>query len=299
MSPITEAAHAKINLTLKVLGRRHDGYHELESLVVFAAVGDHVALEPAAEPAVETTGPFATAIAGENLAAAALERLRRIEPRLKLGRVTLEKNLPVAAGLGGGSADAAAVLRAVRRANPQLSDALDWTAIAARLGADVPVCLASRPALVWGAGEKVCLLDGMPRLPAVLVNPRQPLPTASSFEELRAGPTARRLDRPAEPGPFGTAADLIAHLSRHGNDLERPAIQLMPVITAIMVSLRGRSRCLLARLSGSGPTCYGIFEAGEAAAEAAAEIAAAQPGWWVRATELAGSPARDRFSACG
>jgi 4-diphosphocytidyl-2-C-methyl-D-erythritol kinase len=289
MAPICELAPAKVNLTLKVLGRRPDGYHELESLVAFADVGDRIILEPAAGPRLETTGPFAAAIEGENLVATALARLERIEPRLTLGRVTLEKSLPVAAGLGGGSADAAAVLRAVRKANPRFSEALDWRAIAARLGADVTVCLASRPAFIWGIGEKVRLVDGLPRLPAVLVNPRRPLLTAATFRELRAGPASMRSKPPVIPGPFATVEDLIAHLGRQGNDLERPAMQLLPAIADIMAALIARSGCLLARLSGSGPTCYGLFDAGEAASEAAAVIADAQPDWWVRATEL-GSP---------
>ena len=289
MAPISETAFAKVNLTLKVFGRRPDGYHELESLVVFAGVGDRITLETAAKPAVETTGPFATAIAGENLASTVLARLQRIEPRLRLGRVTVEKNLPVAAGLGGGSADAAAVLRAARTANPQIWSLLDWHVIAAQLGADVAVCLTSQPAFVWGVGEKVHLLDGLPQLHAVLVNPCRPLLTAHAFKALRAGVAATRSKPPVIPGPFATTEDLIAYLGRRGNDLERPALQLLPVIDDVKGMLSARAGCLLARLTGSGPTCYGIFDSGNAAAEAATVIAAAQPDWWVRATEFGGS----------
>jgi 4-diphosphocytidyl-2-C-methyl-D-erythritol kinase len=299
MTLIREPAFAKVNLTLKVLGRRPDGYHEIESLVVFASVGDRLALDPAAEPGIQTIGPFATAIGCENLVATALARLEQIGPDLTLGRVTLEKNLPVAAGLGGGSADAAALLRATRRANPRLSMTLDWRTIAAGLGADVAVCLVSRPSLVWGVGEMVRLLDGWPQLPAVLVNPGQPLLTASAFGALRAGPAPLRSKPPEIPGPFAATEDLIAHLGRQGNDLERPAMQLLPVIADIKATLGAQLGCVLARLSGSGPTCFGIFDASEAATEAAAVIASTQPGWWVRATEV-GAPSRlERFNESG
>jgi 4-diphosphocytidyl-2-C-methyl-D-erythritol kinase len=289
MTGISERAFAKVNLSLKVLGRRLDGHHEIESLVVFAAICDHITLLPAANPSVEVTGPFATAIAGENLVTTALTRLKQIEPRLTLGRVTLGKNLPVSAGLGGGSADAAAILRAVRKANPQLADALDWRAIAVRLGADVAVCLLSRPAFMWGIGEKVRPLDGFPQLPAVLVNPRRALLTARVFQALRASAAPMRLEPPKIPGPFATAKDLVAHMVRQGNDLEPPAMQLLPVIADIKASLSDRPGCLVARLSGSGPTCYGIFDADEAASEAAAVIASAHPDWWVQATQV-GAP---------
>jgi 4-diphosphocytidyl-2-C-methyl-D-erythritol kinase len=290
MTAISERAFAKVNLTLKVRGQRPDGHHEIESLVVFAAISDHITLAPAANASVEVTGPFALAIADENLVTTALARLQQTEPRLMLGRVTLVKNLPVAAGLGGGSADAAAVLRVVRKANPRYADALDWRAIAVRLGADVAVCLVSRPAFMWGIGEKVRPLDSCPELPAVLVNPRQPLLTAPVFKALRAGGAPVRLEPPELPGPFATAKDLIAHLGRQGNDLERPATQLLPVIADIKATLSSRPGCLVARLSGSGPTCYGIFDVGEAASEAAAAIASAHPDWWVQATRFGASP---------
>jgi 4-diphosphocytidyl-2-C-methyl-D-erythritol kinase len=142
----TEGASAKINLTLEVRGRRKDGYHEIESLVAFADIGDSVILDTSGKTGVKMSGPFAQHIAGENLADVALQRLAAAEPRLALGTVMLEKRLPVASGIGGGSADAAAVLRAVRRANPGFETAVDWQGIALTLGADVPVCLGNRAA---------------------------------------------------------------------------------------------------------------------------------------------------------
>src|SRR5690606_13758578 len=149
---LTETARAKVNLTLEVLGRRTDGFHELESLVAFAAIGDEVTLRVGAPLGVTVSGPNASAIDGENIAARALAVLVEAAPALVLGGVHIEKRLPVAAGIGGGSADAAAVLRAVARANPELAAAIDWHALAASLGADVPVCLASTAQFMWGIG---------------------------------------------------------------------------------------------------------------------------------------------------
>ncbi len=204
MTAIREIARAKVNLTLSVLGRRPDGYHEIESLVTFADFGDVVSLEPGPATSVTTRGPFAAAIDGPNLLDRALALLREAAPGLHLGAVTLEKNLPVAAGLGGGSADAAALLRAVRRANPELAGSVPWDAVAARLGADVPVCLAGRPALISGIGQTVQpLAHDLPAMAAVLVNPRQPLATAAVYRALdappapphRTTPTCRDLSR--------------------------------------------------------------------------------------------------------
>ncbi len=159
---IVECARAKINLTLSVVGRRSDGYHELRSLVVFADIGDTVTLTLGAPPEVSVTGPFSADIAGRNLVAETLTRLAQAEPRFELGAVTIEKNLPVAAGLGGGSADAAAALRAIKRANPAISDTFDWMGFAAGLGSDVPVCFVNQPSLMWGRGEKDLTPGGLP-----------------------------------------------------------------------------------------------------------------------------------------
>ena len=170
MTVITESARAKVNLTLEIVGRRPDGYHELKSLVAFADLADRLILDSDAGPAVTVSGPFAGEIAGENLLAATLRLIAAREPRLRLGAVHLEKAIPVAAGLGGGSADAAALLRAVRLANPEYAAAVDWPGLAARLGADVPVCLESRAAWVFGKGEDVVPLAAqLPTLHAVLV----------------------------------------------------------------------------------------------------------------------------------
>jgi 4-diphosphocytidyl-2-C-methyl-D-erythritol kinase len=226
--PISETAPAKINLTLTVRGRRPDGYHDLESLVTFADACadtcDRVTLVPGPESRVTTSGPFAAQIEGENLLARVLALLSSLRPELRLGAVELEKNLPVAAGLGGGSADAAALLRAVRRANPDRAAAVPWHEIAARLGADVPVCLQGTPALISGVGERVQPLSApLPAMAAVLVNPRQPLATAQVFRALAARPAPDTGALPPPPGPFPDLASLVDTMRVRGNDLEAPA----------------------------------------------------------------------------
>lgn len=288
---VRQRAQAKVNLTLRVLGRRADGYHELESLVTFADVHDVVTLEPGTEARVTVTGPFARDIGGENLLARALTLLRDAEPRLSLGSVSLEKNLPVAAGLGGGSADAAALLRAVRHANPEHAANVPWLDIASKLGADVPVCMGDRPALMWGIGENVAPVPHLPQVQAVIVNPRMPLSTADVFRELGAAPAAAAMQSPTIPSDLLQLNDLLGYMRARGNDLEHPAARLLPAIGEIKAALDAQSGCLLAAMSGSGPTCFGIF-ADQAHARRAAEcIAGAHGGWWVIATVLQGSPA--------
>jgi 4-diphosphocytidyl-2-C-methyl-D-erythritol kinase len=287
MTAIRETARAKINLTLSVLGRRPDGYHEIESLVTFADLGDVVSLRPGAEPVLTTSGPFAEDIAGPNLLEKALALLREAEPRLRLGAVALEKNLPVAAGLGGGSADAAALLRAVRRTNPDYAARVPWEAVARRLGADVPVCLAGRPALICGIGEQVePLAHGLPPMAGVLVNPRLPLPTAAVYQALNARPAPAHRPPATDPGPFADIEALIDYMRARGNDLEPAAASLLPVVADLKVALAALPGCLHAGLSGSGPTCFGIFAEEAGAARAAAALAAAHPGYWVRSARL-------------
>lgn len=189
---ITQRARAKLNLTLRILGRRPDGYHEVDSLIAFADdIYDIVTLDPSKPTRVTLSGPFAGAIVGPNLVETALHRLTAAEPGLKVGAVHIEKHLPVAAGIGGGSADAAAVLRAVRTANPSFADAVDWMEIAAGLGADVPVCFLDRTCHVTGFGERLVELPRLPALPAVLANPLADVPsdkTAQVFGRLAAPP---------------------------------------------------------------------------------------------------------------
>lgn len=292
MTAITEIARPKVNLTLKVSGRRPDGYHEIESLIAFGSgIGDVVRLVPGSQPSLLVSGPFAKAISGDNLISTALACLAEAEPQLVLGSVVLEKHLPVAAGIGGGSADAAAVLRAVRRANPALAEALDWSAIAASLGADVPVCLADTPAFVTGVGERVTSLPGLPCLPAVLVNPLATAPsnkTAEVFSQLAASPTQETRRGVQVPGPFRDAAALLDFMRVYGNDLMPEAAALAPEIEAVHAALATIVGCVYAGMSGAGPTCFGIFESDESATAATDAIRQAHARWWIVATELGG-----------
>ncbi|OYX43538.1 MAG: 4-(cytidine 5'-diphospho)-2-C-methyl-D-erythritol kinase [Rhodobacterales bacterium 32-67-9] len=283
---IEVAAPAKLNLALHVTGLRADGYHLLDSLVVFADIGDRVRVGPADRLSLEITGPESAGLsAGEdNL----VLRAARSFAAGGGAKIVLEKNLPVASGIGGGSADAAATLTALARLWGRTPP--DDRAILA-LGADVPVCLAGRPARMSGIGEALAPVPPLPEgLAVVLVNPRVPVATPAVF-----GALAHK-DNPAMaaiPGAFADAAALAGWLTRQRNDLEAPAIRTAPVIATVLDSIAATGP-LLTRMSGSGATSFGLFGAFAPAAAAAAELAAAHPGWWVRAARLLPSPGRGR-----
>ena len=256
-------------------------------MVAFASAADIVILEPGRPHAIEITGPFAPKLASEYLISRTLKALQTRHPALTLGAVHLDKQLPVAAGVGGGSADAAAVLRAVRRANPELQAAVDWYGIAATLGADVPVCLTNELTFMTGIGDT---LQAMPQLPeaidAVLVNPQVTVPadkTAQVFRALNAPDLAAAAsDTPSRPR-MGSTSEVIEAIARLGNDLEAPAAAVMPAVADVLAALRATPGCRAARMSGAGPTCFGIFDD---AASAASALRHAQPGWWVEAVIL-------------
>ncbi len=278
---IVEDAPAKINLSLRVIGRRADGYHELQSLVVFAHIGDRVSAEPASDLTLDLRGPFAAALGGDpdNLVLRAARLLRDRTGTSAGARLTLEKNLPVASGIGGGSADAAAALRALVRLWDVDPGAVALGEMAATLGADVPVCLDARPALMWGTGANIVRLDALPRFHLVLVNPGVALATAEVFQALAAPALAHTPEAPALPS-FATLEELLRWLAGVANDLEAPARSRLSEIGVVLAALAASAGCRLARMSGSGATCFGIY-ADEAAAEAAAAaIARAHPGWW-------------------
>ena len=260
-----ETAYAKINLALHVRTRREDGYHELETLFAFVEAGDILTARPAGRDEIAVVGEFANGLDNpfENLVAKALSVL----PRSNGLAITLEKNLPVAAGLGGGSADAGAVFRIVRDRHG-LPD--DWSARAARLGADVPACVESRTCIGRGTGTELEPLDdtSLEGLYCLLVNPRVPLSTGPVFRAWGGE------DR--GPLPSGTARD-IALAGR--NDLQAPAISLCPAIAGVCTAL-DETNPLLQRMSGSGATCFALYESAQACEEAAAQIAEAHPGWW-------------------
>ena len=281
-------APAKLNLYLHITGRRDDGYHTLDSLIVFAGVGDRVTVSPAHDLGLELTGPFAPALADDpdNLvlrAARLLARAGGVEPR---AAITLEKNLPVAAGLGGGSADAAAALRALATLWKLAPTADDLAALALDLGADVPVCLAGQAAFVGGIGENLTPPPSLPPVHGVLVNPGAALSTAAVFSE-RAGAFTG-------PGRFtGAPADgaaLAQTLATRCNDLEAPARRLCPAIDQALAALAAEPHCLLARMSGSGATCFGLFANAGHGAAATEHIAGSHPEWWVASAPLLYDP---------
>jgi 4-diphosphocytidyl-2-C-methyl-D-erythritol kinase len=286
VTTLGDTARAKINLTLRVLGRRDDSYHELSSLVAFAEAGDVVELEPDAPFGLSVDGPFADALGGDNLILAAAGLAKALKPKARLGRFRLLKRLPVAAGLGGGSADAAAALRLIARASGgELAEA-DCTRIAVQLGSDVIVCLASKPALMTGRGEKVTSVRGFPSCAVVLANPRLPLATAPVYAALRAEPLVTP-PSPVEAPDFGANFEaLIAYLLPRGNDLERPAAGLVPAIREVLASLSGLEGARIARLSGSGPTCFALFATEAEAKRGAAALGASHPSWWIVSSML-------------
>jgi 4-diphosphocytidyl-2-C-methyl-D-erythritol kinase len=282
-SASAEKAPAKVNLTLRVLGRRADGYHDIESLVAFAGVGDALNFTPGSALTLAVRGPTAPA-AGEvadNLVLKAARALAGEVEGLALGHFDLSKRLPVAAGLGGGSADAAAALRLLARANGIAADDPRLLQAARATGADVPVCLDPRPRLMRGIGDVLSAPLELPRLFAVLVNPGVAVSTREVFAGLRLPPTAP----PATPVD---SAALMAEITSGCNDLEGPAIEREPAIADVLAVLGKLPGCRLARMSGSGATCFGLFGSTAAASAAARSLRVGYPGWWVRATVLGG-----------
>ena len=281
-----ELAPAKVNLTLRVVGRRADGYHDIESLVVFAAVGDSVTFTPGRTLVLAVRGPTATAAGAlaDNLVLKAANALSERLHGLKLGRFVLAKRLPVAAGLGGGSADAAAALRLLARANRIALDDPRLMAAARATGADVPVCLDPRPRMMRGIGDVLSAPLDLPRVVAVLVNPGVAVPTKDVFARL-AVPRSKKGASTADPA-FSGRGDVMTYLCAGTNDLEAPAISLQPVIAGVLASLRALPGCGLARMSGSGATCFALFETARAAAAAARALRGDHPNWWIRATML-------------
>lgn len=276
----SEQAQAKINLALHITGRRDDGYHLLDSVVAFAACGDRITVRPAAESSLTISGPFAQDLAdtSDNIV---LRALSLFGPDIRAG-VDLEKNLPVASGIGGGSADAAAVLRAVARMCriplPPVEQVL-------RLGADVPVCLMQKPVRMQGVGEVLTPLP-LPELHAVLVNPGVAVATGPVFEALesRANP-AIAMEGAQLGNATETAKETIGWLKTLRNDLQPDAILQAPVIGDVLAALRAAGADL-ARMSGSGATCFGLFEQAGAADRAAELLQQEHPRWWVCRTVL-------------
>lgn len=278
-------APAKLNLYLHVVGRRSDGYHLLDSLVAFSDIGDDLTVYPAPELALDLAGPFARDLGGnprDNLVWRAAESLAQRLGRDAGARIHLEKNLPVASGIGGGSSDAAAALKALDALWQGGLGQAGLASLARGLGADVPVCLAGKTSWLGGIGEEVAPAPKLPRAWLVLVNPGKALPTASVFKA-RRGPYAApaRFDRaPA------SAAALAALLESRGNGLTDAAQELMPEIGVALDLLEACPGALIARMSGSGATCFALFAARADAAAAARQLKSQKPGWWVASGRL-------------
>ncbi|WP_343116550.1 4-(cytidine 5'-diphospho)-2-C-methyl-D-erythritol kinase [Ostreiculturibacter nitratireducens] len=273
----TEAfAPAKVNLTLHVTGQRADGYHLLDSLVVFADVGDRITAVAGDRLSLAVTGPMAEGIPvnDSNLVLRAARMLRG-DDEGPGATITLDKHLPVASGIGGGSSDAAAALRALSRL---WGRPLPPEAEIAKLGADVPVCLAARPRRMSGVGEVLVDVPPLPSAWLVLANPRVAVPTPAVFAALTDKEGA---PMPAELPRWADAADLAAFLGGMRNDLEPPARSIAPVIGEVADALSAQHGCLIARMSGSGATVFGLFADPSDAAEAARRLRAAHPDWWV------------------
>ena len=291
--PLVEEGRAKVNLTLRVVGRLVDGYHDLESLVAFADCGDRLALAPGPELKLDTTGPLAgdCGDVADNLVLRAALLLAEHVPGLKLGEFTLDKVLPVAAGIGGGSADAAAALRLLARLNDLALDDPRLREVALLTGADVPVCLVSRASGMTGVGETLSPL-ALPTMPCVLVNPRVAVATKDVFAglglrngELLVGATDV-LQSPAWPEDGASLEDWVEALAENSNDLELPAMRIQPVIGEVLSALSATNGAWLARMSGSGATCFAIYENTAEAQRASQKIRLDHPQWWVHAGVL-------------
>lgn len=266
-------APAKINLTLHVTGQRSDGYHLLDSLVTFADIGDTLVLDPAQELSLRVSGPFATGVPEDarNLV------WRAAQGAGWAGHIQLNKQLPHGAGIGGGSSDAAAVLLALQAQGLEISSDLPLD-----LGADVPVCMAAKATRMRGIGEQLTPV-ALPKLPALLLNPRVPVPTGQVFSALA---TRRNPPMPEVVPPFDGPEGCADWLKQQRNDLEIPAVAFAPEIDRALSDLRCTGNVLMARMSGSGATCFALYPTMKAAHFAAYEIGAEHPEWWCFATEL-------------
>ncbi|WP_259781936.1 4-(cytidine 5'-diphospho)-2-C-methyl-D-erythritol kinase [Aestuariispira ectoiniformans] len=288
MQSVTVTAAAKVNLYLHVTGQRADGYHLLESLVAFTEFGDRLMVSPGEGLSLTIGGPFADGLTDgpDNLILRAASELRDLCGVTLGAAIHLDKTIPVAAGIGGGSADAAAALTALCDfwdLNPDRT-ALDDLALG--LGADVPVCLHGRPAHMAGIGEEVTSAPDLPDLGVLLVNPLQGVSTPQVFKALNGafGPADRIPD-----AAFADPASFLAALHTRRNDLMAPAVNIAPVVGEMLAALEGLDGCRLARMSGSGATCFGLFDDPGHAARAADVFRTTHPGWWAQSTRFSGA----------
>ena len=286
---LIDRARAKINLTLHIEGRRPDGWHALESLVCFAGKSDALSLTPGAALALTVDGPTAMAAGDgdDNLVLRAARHLAGLVPGLAMGAFHLTKRLPVAAGVGGGSADAAAALRLLAQANGLSIEDERVMATARATGADVPVCVGSKARMMRGVGGDLGPTLRLPPLFAVLVNPGVPVETKSVFARIGLAP-GESLGGGAHPliADGASLDQLLPLLRKSRNDMEDAASIVAPVIGSVIAVLSAARGCKLARMSGSGATCFALFETCQAASQAAKVIRRDHPSWWVAATLL-------------
>ena len=293
MPALSDEGRAKVNLTLRVNGRRADGFHDLDSVVAFADCADQLTLSPGSDLNLTMSGPLAQACGdtSDNLVLKAARLLAERVPGMKTGSFSLDKVLPVAAGIGGGSADAAAALRLLAQLNGLSLDDPRIVEVAKLTGADVPVCVNSRSCVMTGVGETLQPLS-LPKMPCVMVNPGVPVATKDVFAalglrngELLVGVTDVLLqDR--WPDEQGSLEEWVEALAASSNDLERPAMRVQPVIGKVIAALNATNGAWLARMSGSGATCFAIYENTAEAGRAAEKLRREHPGWWVHAGTL-------------
>jgi 4-diphosphocytidyl-2-C-methyl-D-erythritol kinase len=285
---LVERAPAKVNLDLLIGGRRPDGYHELDSLVVFAGAHDLLTLERAGELSLSVDGATAGSVpaGAENLVLRAAEALAREAGVPPAATLQLTKALPVAAGLGGGSSDAAATLRGLNRLWHTNLAPERLRAVGLSIGADLPVCVFGRAARMRGIGDRVDPVRSLPDLPMLLVNPRQPLATGPVFKALQMREPMARAPLPTRP----SVVELAIYLAESRNDLEPPAISLLPAIGEVLAVLRALPGCLIARMSGSGPSCWALFATSQELEAAGQSVRTAHPGWWQWAGVVPGEP---------
>jgi 4-diphosphocytidyl-2-C-methyl-D-erythritol kinase len=285
--PQSTLAAAKINLTLRIFGRRADGFHELESLVAFAPFGDRLTLWTDGSLDLKVSGPMAAGAGPltDNLVLRAARALAERIEGLRLGRFALFKRLPSGAGLGGGSADAAAALRLIAMTNGIGLDDRRIHEAARATGADIPVCLDPRPRVMRGIGEILSAPLVLPKLGILIVHPGLALPTGPVFKALGLAPGEQYANAPSSSPSSGAPNRdaLLAWLASERNDLEKAAISIVPEIADVLSAIAGLAGCRLARMSGSGSACFGLFDGARAAAAAAKRLAAAHPSWWVHA----------------
>lgn len=282
MASVTESAPAKINLFLHVGNRREDGFHPLQSLAVFTDMGDRLTFESAPDLSLKIEGPFSEGLAGEgdNLVLRAARALGQDG-----ASITLTKNLPVASGIGGGSSDAAAALRGLRRLWDADTDDAALQALAAGLGSDIPVCVNAATSFMEGRGEILRAARSMPRIAMLLVNPGVAVPTKDVFAALQ---TRSGVEMALPQGRFSDTADLLRFLDTTRNDLEAPARAIQPVIGEVLTALAGLPGALFTRMSGSGATCFGIFADDDCCRRAAQALKGAHPDWWIAPTFVPG-----------